>query len=111
MTATHPAGRFGHIDVDGAIVKNFREKAHCDRSVINGGFFVLSQKVFDYIKNDASSWEEDSLPSLACDGQLRAFRHDGFWHPMDTLRDKQQLEDLWKSGEAPWKVWGESSDA
>lgn len=105
LTATLPPGRFGALDFEGNKVRTFKEKPKGDGAMINGGFFVLSPKVIDYIENDATVWERDPLEKLAEEGQLAAFQHDGFWQPMDTLRDKIHLEDLWSSGKAPWKVW------
>lgn len=105
LTATLPPGRFGALDFDGNKVRTFKEKPKGDGGMINGGFFVLSPKVIDYIENDATVWERDPLEKLAEEGQLAAFQHDGFWQPMDTLRDKIHLEELWSSGKAPWKVW------
>ena len=105
LTATLPPGRFGALDFEGNKVRTFKEKPKGDGAKINGGFFVLSPKVIDYIENDASIWEREPLEKLAEEGQLAAFQHDGFWQPMDTLRDKILLEDLWSSGKAPWRVW------
>lgn len=107
MGAVMPPGRFGAFTLkpQERTVHDFCEKPDGDGAWINGGFFVLEPGVLDYINSDAESWETDSLPRLAADGQLGAFRHKGFWQPMDTLRDKHVLEDLWESGEAPWKIW------
>ncbi len=105
MTATQPPGRFGALDLQGTLVQNFLEKPHGDGGWINGGFFVLSPKVLELIEGDETLWEKAPLESLAKTGQLQAFMHKGFWQPMDTLRDKTQLEELWASGKAPWKVW------
>ncbi|MDO8944622.1 MAG: glucose-1-phosphate cytidylyltransferase [Desulfobacterales bacterium] len=105
VTATQPPGRFGAINFDGNRVTSFQEKPSGDGGFINGGFFVLSPKVGSYIEGDATVWEKEPMTNLARDGQLSAFFHDGFWHPMDTLRDKRYLEDLWSSGKAPWKKW------
>jgi glucose-1-phosphate cytidylyltransferase len=91
--------------MDGTAVRGFVEKPRGDGGWINGGFFVLSPKCLDYIENDASSWEAEPLSQIAADGELQAYRHDGFWQPMDTLRDKNHLEALWASGQAPWKCW------
>ena len=104
VTAVRPAGRFGALVTDGAKVLHFQEKPE-GAGWINGGFFVLSPRVIDYIPGDDTIWEREPLERLAQEGQLAAFPHDGFWHPMDTLRDKSQLEALWSSGRAPWKVW------
>ena len=105
VTAVQPAGRFGILNLDRSRVINFEEKPRGDGSWTNGGFFVLSPKVLDYIDDDLTSWEGGVLPRLAREGQLAAYHHDGFWQPMDTLRDKYSLEDLWSSGKAPWKIW------
>ncbi len=105
VTATQPPGRFGAINFEGSRVTSFQEKPSGDGGFINGGFFVLSPKVGSYIENDATVWEKEPMMNLAKDGQLSVFLHDGFWHPMDTLRDKRYLEDLWSSGKAPWKKW------
>lgn len=105
VTAVQPPGRFGALVMEGAAVKSFVEKPHGDSMFINGGFFVLSPKVIDLIKDDATIWERKPLESLAKSNQLEAFIHNGFWQPMDTMRDKQYLEELWASGKAPWKVW------
>jgi glucose-1-phosphate cytidylyltransferase len=105
VTAVQPMGRFGAIDMTGDEVQSFQEKPEGDRSWINGGFFVLEPPVLDLIPGDDTVFEREPLESLAAEGQLAAFRHYGFWHPMDTLRDKRQLEALWDSGAAPWKVW------
>lgn len=106
VTAVQPPGRFGALDIalDGA-VSGFREKPQGDGSWINGGFFVLEPSALDSISGDDSVWEREPLERLASSGQLRAFRHTGFWQPMDTLRDKATLEALWASGRAPWKSW------
>lgn len=105
LTATYPPGRFGALELQGAQVSSFTEKPKGGGGTINGGFFVLSPRVFDYIAGDATAWEQEPLAGLARDGELMAYRHEGFWHPMDTLRDKNLLEDLWRSGKAPWKSW------
>lgn len=105
LTATYPPGRFGALDIKGGQVKNFTEKPKGDGAMVNGGFFVLSPKVLDYIKSDECIWEQQPLMSLASEGELMAYQHEGFWQPMDTLRDKYYLEKLWDSGEAPWKTW------
>ena len=105
LTAACPPGRFGALDIQDGIVSSFREKPLGDGGMINGGYFVLSPKVIDFIENDATIWEREPLESLAMSGQLAAYAHTGFWQPMDTLRDKLQLEELWASGAAPWKVW------
>ncbi len=105
MTATQPPGRFGALNLAGQKISNFQEKPVGDGGWINGGFFVLSPKVIDYVEGDATVWEKEPLERLAAEGQLCAYRHHGFWQPMDTLRDKTHLEELWGSGKAPWKKW------
>jgi len=105
LTATLPPGRFGALDLLGAKVNSFREKPQGDGAMINGGFFVLSPQVIGYINDDNTIWEREPMEQLAKEGQLAAYHHQGFWQPMDTLRDKQLLEGLWQSGKAPWKVW------
>jgi glucose-1-phosphate cytidylyltransferase len=105
VTATIPPGRFGALDISGNKVSSFMEKPKGDGAMINGGFFVLSPKVLDYIPDYQTIWEREPLERLAQEGDLAAFRHHGFWQPMDTLRDKMHLEELWLSGKAPWKVW------
>lgn len=105
VTAVQPPGRYGSLDMRAGAVSGFIEKPQGDGGWINGGFFVLSTAALDYIEGDQTSWESGALPKLAAGGELMAFEHDGFWLPMDTLRDKNQLEDLWKAGTAPWKVW------
>lgn len=104
ITAVSPPGRFGALEFEGEKVRSFREKPAGDGGLINGGFFVLDPSVIDLIENDGSIWEQRPLEQLAADGELVAFRHSGFWQPMDTLRDKNYLEDLWRDG-APWKCW------
>ena len=105
LTATIPPGRFGVLELSGSKVKSFIEKPKGDGSLINGGFFVLSPKVFDYIEDDKTVLEREPLERLANEGNLAAFVHNSFWQPMDTLRDKTYLEGLWASGQAPWKLW------
>lgn len=105
VTAVQPPGRFGALDMEGNRILSFQEKPQGDGAWVNGGYFVLSPKVLDYISGDDCSWEADPLQRLAHEGQLSAWRHDGFWQPMDTLRDKMLLESLWESGQAPWKSW------
>jgi glucose-1-phosphate cytidylyltransferase len=105
VTAVRPPGRFGALDIEGDNVKGFVEKPAGDGGWINGGFFVLQPDVFRYLKADSDIWEHAPLEGLARDGQLRAYHHEGFWQPMDTLRDKNVLEELWSSGKAPWKMW------
>ena len=107
VSAVRPPGRFGALSLQAGedVVNGFREKPQGDGSWINGGFFVLQPNVIDFIDGDASVWEAEPLEQIAQAGQLAAFRHEGFWQPMDTLRDKKLLEDLWAGGRAPWKVW------
>ena len=105
VTAIRRPGRFGALKLDNGTVSGFEEKPQGDGGWINGGFFVLSPKVLEHIDGDETSWEHEPLERLAAQGQLSAFLHRGFWQPMDTLRDKTHLEELWKSGRAPWKVW------
>ena len=105
LTAIHPPGRFGALDLEQQKITRFQEKPDGDGGRINGGFFVLSPKVIDYIDGDATAWEGAPMENLAKDGELSAFVHDGFWHPMDTLRDQNSLEDQWNAGNARWKVW------
>jgi glucose-1-phosphate cytidylyltransferase len=108
VTAAQPSGRFGALDVTtNGQVTGFREKPKGDRSWINAGFFVMEPEVLNYIDGDDTVFEKEPLERLASEGQLVAFTHDGFWHPMDTLRDKRHLEDLWQRNVAPWKVWSE----
>jgi len=104
VLAVEPPGRYGALERDGDRVTGFREKPRGDGGLINGGFFVLSPKCIDLIEGDATSWESTPLIELAGRGELMAWRHDGFWQPMDTLRDKTMLEDLWATGRAPWKA-------
>lgn len=105
VTGVQPPGRYGALELNGQQVKGFAEKPRGDGGWINGGFFVLSPKCIDHIDNDQSSWEGAPLIYLAQTGQLMAYEHEGFWQPMDTLREKTLLESLWASGEAPWKIW------
>lgn len=105
LTATQPPGRFGSLNMDGVKITSFQEKPQGDGAWINGGFFVLSPKVLGYIDGDSTIWEREPMEKLAAEGQMAAFTHEGFWQPMDTLRDKNHLEELWVSGRAPWKVW------
>jgi glucose-1-phosphate cytidylyltransferase len=105
LTATQPPGRFGAINIESGRVASFQEKPQGDGSWINGGFFVLDPRVIDYIEGDHTTWEREPMERLAADGQMHAWNHSGFWQPMDTLRDKKHLEELWESGAAPWKVW------
>jgi glucose-1-phosphate cytidylyltransferase len=105
LTSVVPPGRFGALDLKGDVVRSFTEKPAGDGAQINGGFFVLSPRVIDLIDGDDTIWEREPLERLARERQLAAFRHVGFWQPMDTLRDKTHLEELWSTGSAPWKVW------
>jgi glucose-1-phosphate cytidylyltransferase len=105
VTAVQPPGRYGALRMSGSLVEGFSEKPRGDGGTINGGFFVLSPKCLDVIDGDDTSWEFDPLVRLAGERQLMAFEHNGFWQPMDTLRDKNALEEMWASGKAPWKVW------
>jgi len=105
LTAIQPPGRYGAVSIDDTRVLSFAEKPEGDGAWINGGFFVLEPGAIDYIQGDQTSWESDALVRLARDGKLSGYKHAGFWQAMDTLRDKNQLEDLWQSGKAPWKVW------
>jgi glucose-1-phosphate cytidylyltransferase len=105
LTAIKPPGRFGALSLTQDKVTGFKEKPQGDGGWINGGFFVLSPKVLEYIDGDETVWEQSPLEKLAKEGNLSAFLHNGFWHAMDTLRDKKHLEELWTSGKAPWKVW------
>lgn len=106
VTAVRPASRYGQLDLDGDAVRAFAEKPVEEGGWINGGFFVLSRDIADYLgDDDGCVWERDPLERLAAEGELRSFFHDGFWQPMDTLRDRQLLEGMWERGEAPWKTW------
>lgn len=105
ITAARPPARFGGLSFDGDRIVEFSEKPQIGEGWINGGFMVLEPKVFDYIEGDETLFERGPLERLAADGQLVAYRHEGFWQPMDTIREKHLLESLWQSGEAPWKVW------
>jgi glucose-1-phosphate cytidylyltransferase len=105
VTAVQPPGRFGALDIERGRILGFKEKPQGDRGWVNGGYFVLSPKVLDYIDGDQATWEREPMERLAATGQLSAFAHSGFWHPMDTLRDKIALEETWSSGKAPWRVW------
>lgn len=105
LTAVQPPGRYGALDLEGINIKNFKEKPDGDGGWINGGYFVLEPSVIDLIDGDQCIWEDKPLSTLAQSGQLNAYFHRGFWQPMDTLRDKQKLEQLWDSNKAPWKVW------
>ena len=105
LTATYPPGRFGSLNIQNGQVTSFEEKPRGDGALINGGFFVLSPKVFLYLKDDETIWEKEPLMQLAQNGELMAYPHYGFWQPMDTLHDKNMLEKLWMGGSAPWKQW------
>lgn len=105
VTATYAPGRFGSLEIDEGAVRSFTEKPRGDGAMINGGFFVLSPKVLDLVDGDDCVWEQGPLIALADRGQLMAYEHKGFWQPMDTLRDKNYLEELWGSGQAPWRIW------
>ena len=105
LTAVQPPGRYGGLALDGEKVSEFHEKPPGDGGWVNGGFFVLNPKVIDYIEGDQMPWEYTPLGRLAAEGQLAAYKHDGFWLPMDTQRDRKLLESLWSKGDAPWKVW------
>ena len=105
LTSTYPPGRFGALDIQDNQIKHFKEKPKGDGGMINGGFFVLSPKVIERISDDSTTWEQEPLVTLANDGELMAYQHHGFWQPMDTLRDKNYLEELWQAGNAPWKTW------
>ena len=105
LTAVAQPGRFGALKISKDKVQAFKEKPKGDDSRINGGFFILSPKVIDLIEGDATFWEHQPMEILAQKGEMSAFKHDGFWHPMDTLRDKNYLEDLWENGNAPWRIW------
>jgi glucose-1-phosphate cytidylyltransferase len=105
LTAVHPPGRFGALNISNGKVREFKEKPKGDGAMVNGGFFILSPQVIDYIDGDAMAWEQEPLEKLAREGQLSAFSHHGFWQPMDTLRDKMNLEEMWNKDKAPWKTW------
>lgn len=105
LTSVQPPGRFGAIDLSGDTVNRFHEKPQGDGAWVNGGFFVLDDSVLDYVNGDDTIFEREPLEKLAAEGELRAFKHAGFWQPMDTLRDKQHLDELWNQGKAPWKTW------
>jgi glucose-1-phosphate cytidylyltransferase len=105
LTAVRPPARFGHLDLDGATVAEFSEKPQTGEGWINGAFFVLEPRVFDYVEGDQTQWEHEPLQQLAKDGELMAYTHGGFWQCMDTLRDKRLLQSLWDTGRAPWKTW------
>jgi glucose-1-phosphate cytidylyltransferase len=108
VTAVAPPGRFGVLDIEAGKVKGFREKIASDQYRINGGFFVLDPNVIDLIQDQSTTWEQQPMHTLAERGELMAYEHNGFWQPMDTLRDKHQLEELWNSGGAPWVIWAKA---
>ncbi len=108
MTAIQPPARFGVLDIEGSKINCFQEKPKGEGGWINGGFFILDPKVIDYIQDDTTMWEREPLERLAAEGQLHAYKHDGFWQALDTLRDKIRLEELWASGKAPWKQWDQN---
>ncbi len=107
ITTTQPAGRFGAIRINSETnrIESFKEKARADQAWVNAGFMVVSTKIFDYLGDGNMMLEAEPFECLAKDGQMAAYKHDGFWSPMDTMRDKEYLEGLWESGQAPWKVW------
>lgn len=105
VAAVQPPGRFGALETEGDTIVSFKEKPQGDGGYINGGFFVLEPEVINLIEGDSTIWEQEPMNALASQGDIRAFRHDGFWRPMDTLRDKNQLNEMWKKNEAPWKSW------
>ena len=105
LTASYPQAKFGALDIKGDLVSAFQEKPRGDNGMVNAGFFVLSPKVFDYIEGDSTSWEGGPLNQLVAENQLSVYKHEGFWQPMDTLRDKNHLNDLWRSKKAQWKIW------
>src|SRR4051794_38959076 len=105
ITAVQPGGRFGALTIDADRVRGFQEKPVDDGGWVNGGFFVLSPRAVDYVAGDETAWEDEPLRRLAADGELRAYRHGGFWYAMDTVRDRNHLQRLWASGNAPWNVW------
>ena len=105
ITAVQPPGRYGALEIDTGLVSSFKEKPEGDGSWINGGFFVLEPCVMDYISGDECFWEREPLEQLSREGELLAYKHGGFWQPMDTLRDRKQLQEKWEKGTAPWKIW------
>jgi glucose-1-phosphate cytidylyltransferase len=105
MTTVQPPGRFGVVDIEEDKIRKFTEKPLGDGGWINGGYFVLEPQIFDYLGGDDTTWEREPLERLAAESQLSAYRHHGFWLPMDNLRDKILLDNLWQAGAAPWKVW------
>lgn len=111
LTAVRPTARFGHLETDGDRVVEFSEKPQTREGWINGAFFVLEPRIFDYIDGDLTHWEKEPLEKLAKEGQLMAYHHDSFWQCMDTLREKKLLEAMWESGKAPWKIWREEHES
>jgi glucose-1-phosphate cytidylyltransferase len=107
ITSVKPEGRFGILDIEGDTITSFREKSKKDVGYINGGFMVLEPKIFDYIAGDSTVFEREPLERIAAEGQMMAYKHNGFWQCMDTMRDKEKLETLWAGGNAPWKVWND----
>ena len=107
VVAVKPTGRFGAITLNGNLVKKFFEKPKGDGAWVNGGFFVLNKKIFKYLSDKNCIWEKEPLEKIAKDNQLTAYKHHGFWHAMDTLRDRNYLEDMWNSNQVPWKIWDE----
>ena len=108
VTAVQPKGRFGVMSLDkNNNVTKFSEKLKGDQGWVNGGFFVLNKKILNFIKDDNTIWEQNSLPKLALENQIQAYKHSGFWYPMDTIRDKEYLEELWNKKDCPWKSWDE----
>ena len=107
VTAVQPKGRFGVINLEENKVIKFSEKIKGDQGWVNGGFFVLNKKILNYIEDDNTILEQDSLPKLALENQIQAYKHNGFWYPMDTIRDKEYLEELWNQKDCPWKLWNE----
>jgi glucose-1-phosphate cytidylyltransferase len=105
VTAVQPPGRFGALDIEGERVRRFEEKPPGDHAATNGGFFVLEPRIAEYLDGDDTVWEQEPVRKLAADGELACYRHDGFWRPMDTLRDRTSLEELWSSGSPPWRIW------
>jgi glucose-1-phosphate cytidylyltransferase len=106
VTSVQPSGRFGLLSIDeNSSVQSFFEKPKGDGAWINGGYFVCEPSIFDYIEGDATIWEKEPMERIATDGQMKAFKHNGFWRPMDTLKDKMDLHEMWVAGKAPWKIW------
>ena len=105
LTTIQPPGKFGALNIKNNKISTFREKPLGDGNWVNGGYFILEPQVFDYIEGDSTIWEREPLEKLSQEGKLSAYKHRGFWHPMDTLYDKNQLEQMWNSGKSPWKIW------